>query len=227
MNLDEVISGLNGVALDEFINGLGEAEKVEVIKQLRRSNKMNLNVSSQGTSRNEFAKRINLLEPSLQKDVIAGKKRFADIAYYAVKSISQTNSVKLLRDDDFKVVGVGNLSKGSLEKENVLMLDTIILLYGVNTSVTDAGDVDFDLLPKEVRNGEFIFKANGTEIIPLTSCEVFDTENMNIKKGSFKLANPVMVHTQKAMEFEVFWKTTSVQYSWLKAILVGTTLYKK
>lgn len=225
MNELDLINGLSGVTLENYIAGLGEAEKVALIKAQKMQNK---NSGGRGTSREEFIKRLGLLDPKLQAGVVNGTIRFADIAYYVVKSVSGAISMnKMFKDDDNKVTGISNVSRGQLEKDNVFMLDKIILLGGANANTTDPGDVNFEIIDAKIRNGEFIFKANGSEIIPLTSCEIFDTESTNSKKGSYKLANPVLIQSQKAMELEIVWKTAATTNYWLKAVLMGTVLYKK
>jgi hypothetical protein len=86
--------------------------------------------------------------------------------------------------------------------------------------------VNYDVIPDFVRNGEFEFKANGTVLIPNTSCEVFQTEGKDIFKGLFVLDNPKMIRDQQSIEFNIEWSANAPSYSYLKAILRGTAVIK-
>ncbi len=227
LTASEIISGLGDVAIDALFGEIQElptAAKRNVIKKIANSGKLN---AARGTSREEFVKRMGNLDPELTKKIATGQMRLADVSYYATKFVGAKNSIDMLVDDDKKVIGVNNISMGKLEKDNVFLLDSISLLSGVGAGDITPFDVDFDMIPALVRNGQFILKANGAEIIPKSSLEMFDTEYMNCKKGEFKLANPILIQTQKEIEFRADWGTVCVAHTWLKVILKGTVAYKK
>ena len=89
----------------------------------------------------------------------------------------------MFKDDDTKVVGTSNISSGKLEKGNHFLLYGIQLLGGVSESKDDASRVNFDVVPDYIRDGEFEFKANGTILVPNTSCEVFQTTGKDTFRG--------------------------------------------
>jgi hypothetical protein len=132
----------------------------------------------------------------------------------------------MFKDDDNKVVGTSNISSGKLEKGNYFLLYGIQLLGGVGDGADTAGTVNYDVIPDYVRNGEFEFKANGTVLIPNTSCEVFQTEGKDIFKGLFVLDNPKIIRDQQSIEFNVEWSANAPSNSYLKAILRGTAVIK-
>ncbi|MFA6066901.1 MAG: hypothetical protein WC707_06995 [Candidatus Babeliaceae bacterium] len=184
--------------------------------------------SANMTSKDEFLKRLSLLKgDGIGAKINAGDYRLADVAFYRTASISQVTEKKVLNTDDTKAFGIGNLQFRQLQKDQVFLLHAVRLMYGVNSSTTDPGNVDFDLIPAVVANGEFELKANGGEIIPLSSCAIFDTELQQVPKGYYKLDNPVLIQTQKDIEFNMFWKTAAVQYAWLKLMLIGTITNKR
>ena len=222
----EVINGLGAAEFQEFISGLDAAQLRKLVSQQKRLAKAPVGITK-GSSRDEFIKKLSLLDPQLQGELKNGSKRLADVELYVVKSVSGGVQSKILTDDDTKVIGIGNFSRAMLEKGNVLMLDTIILLGGANSSLTDPGDVSFGIIESKVRNGEFTFEANGTQVVPITALEAFNTTNLNQRIGSFRLDNPVLVHSQVAMKFQADWKTPATANYWLKLILKGTMLYKK
>jgi hypothetical protein len=86
--------------------------------------------------------------------------------------------------------------------------------------------VNYDIIPDFVRNGEFEFKANGTVLVPNTSCEVFQTEGKDNFKGLFVLDNPKIIRDQQSIECNLEWSANAPENSFLKVILRGTAVIK-
>ena len=229
LNPQEIISGLGEVEIDALfgeLSALPSKARVNAIKKIANTAAITQN-KGRGTSREEFLKRMQTLDPDITKNIAKGHMRLADVELYATKYVGGLQTVKMLTDDDYKVVGKNNISRGKLEKDNVMLLHSIILISGVGAGAVNPFDVDFGLIPALIRNGEFLFKANGSEMIPLSSNEAFNTENMTCRIGEFKLDNPVLIQTQKELSFEISWATAAVPNTWMRIIFKGTTAYKK
>lgn len=177
-------------------------------------------------SRGEFEKRLHWLPKEIQQGLANKTLQAVDAAYYTTKGIGTSKIIKMLRDDDNKVVGQCNISSAKLEKGNIMLLAGIILLAGVAAPGQNASQVNYDILPDYIRNGEFEFKANGTTLVPSTSCEVFNTTNMTIRKGLFMMDNPKVILDQQAMELNIEWGANAPADVYMKAILVGTSVTK-
>jgi hypothetical protein len=213
---------------DDFLQALelsGPNDKKKLFRKMQNQSRA-VSTATGSRSRAEFEKRISLLPKEIQQGLASQSLQAVDTAYYVVKTISGSKVVKMFKDDDNKVVGTSNISSGKLEKGNYFLLYGIQLLGGVGDGADTAGTVNYDVIPDYVRNGEFEFKANGTVLIPNTSCEVFQTEGKDIFKGLFVLDNPKIIRDQQSIEFNVEWSANAPSNSYLKAILRGTAVIK-
>jgi hypothetical protein len=177
-------------------------------------------------SRAEFEKRISMLPKEIQVGLANQSLQAVDTAYYVVKTISGSKVIKMFKDDDNKVVGSSNISSGKLEKGNYFLLYGLQLLGGVGDNNDSPGSVNYDVVPDYMRNGEFEFKANGTVLVPNTSCEVFQTTGKDTFKGLWVLDNPKIIRDQQSIELNIEWSANAPQNSYLKAILRGTAVIK-
>jgi hypothetical protein len=221
---------LGAISEEELLGALERATLAERRQFVRRVKTQNQKVVAAaavpGNSRGEFEKRMPMLPKEIQMGLANKNLQVVDAAYYVTKSVTGSKIAKMLKDDDNKVVGQSNISSAKLEKGNVMLLSGIILLAGVVEQGKTIGDVNFDILPAYMRNGEFEFKANGTTLIPATSCEVFNTTNMTIRKGLFRMDNPKIIHDQQAMELNIEWASNAVEGACIKAMLIGTSVTK-
>ena len=184
------------------------------------------NYRGRTSSRQDFQKRFKQLPKATRKGLLSKQKQLVDTTIYVIKDISKGKIVKMFQDDDNKVVGMSNLSGGKLEKGNFMTLKGMQLLYGVAPEGEDYKSVNFGMLPDFIRNGEYEFTANGSVLIPSRSLEVFDTTNMQIRKGYNELVNPKMLETQQPLEFEAEWASHAPERAYLKIILHGTSVAK-
>ena len=221
---------LGAISEDELLGALERAPLAERRQFIRRvknqSQKAVAAAAVPANSRGEFEKRMPMLPKEIQAGLASKNLQVVDAAYYVTKNVAGSKIAKMLKDDDNKVVAQSNISSAKLEKGNMMLLSGIILLAGIVEQGKTLGDVNFDLLPAYLRNGEFEFKANGTTLIPSTSCEVFNTTGMTIRKGLFRLDNPKMILDQQAMELNVEWSSNAAEGCYLKAILIGTSVTK-
>jgi hypothetical protein len=219
---------LGAMSEDDFLQALelsGPNDKKKLFRKMQNQSRA-VSTATGSRSRAEFEKRISLLPKEIQQGLASQSLQAVDTAYYVVKTVSGSKVIKMFKDDDNKVVGTSNISSGKLEKGNYFLLYGIQLLGGVGDSADSAGTVNYDVVPDYVRNGEFEFKANGTVLIPNTSCEVFQTEGKDIFKGLFVLDNPKIIRDQQSIEFNVEWSANAPSNSYLKAILRGTAVIK-
>jgi len=219
---------LGAVTEDDFLSAL-DAAPAQTKKKFFRKMQMQSRVQTTATSsrsRAEFEKRIHLLPSEIQKGLGNQSLQAVDTALYVVKDIATSKVVKLFRDDDNKIVGTSNISSGKLEKGNFFLLYGIQILSGIPDEDKTAGEIDFNVLPAYLRNGEFEFKANGTVLIPLTSNEVFFTDGKNITKGLYVLDNPKVIKDQQPIELNMEWPVNAATGTHMKALLWGTSVIK-
>jgi hypothetical protein len=219
---------LGAITEEDFLEALETAPaqtKKKFFKKMQMQSRVQTTATS-SRSRAEFEKRIHLLPTEIQKGLANQSLQAVDTVIYVVKSVAGNKVVKMFKDDDNKVVGISNISSGKLEKGNFFLLYGIQLMSGVADAGETAADVNFNLIPDLVRNGEFEFKANGTVLVPNTSNEAFYTEGKDVFKGLYVLDNPKVIKDQQAIEFNLEWGTNAPANTYLKAILRGTSVIK-
>lgn len=194
----------------------------KAIRQFARSSNM---APSKG-SRGELEKRLHLLPRDIQEGLARKTLQAVDAAYYVVKDVSGSRVQKLLKDDDNKVVGLSNISSAKLEKGNFFMLHGLTLLSGVAGAEDTVHDVNFGVIPDYLRNGEFEFIANGTNLIQNASNELFNTTGQTIPIGHYRLDNPKLIKDQQTIEFNLEWGSNAPAKTYVKAILRGTIIVK-
>lgn len=214
----------------EFLGAVEQApaeEKARFFRKTKEIAKQSAGKNARG-SRQDFESRISLLPREVQKGLASKSLQSVDISYYAVKDITNSKVVKMLRDDDNKTVGYTNISSAKLEKGAFFLLHAIRLTYGVaDQGVNNPLSVNFGQTPDYIRNGEFEFKANGAVLIPNTSLEVFNTNgNARLVTGTYILDNPKLIRDQQTIEFNLEWGNNAPQGAYLKVILIGTTVVK-
>ena len=182
-------------------------------------------VSLEHNSRSEFLRKAAMLPSDIQKGLMDKRLQMVDCEFYFVKPIGGVKTIKMITDSDNKAAGLGNVSKQKLEKDNHFLLFGIVLLAGIAPLKED---VTFDVIPHEIRNGDFEFKINGGKnITPAArvSCETFDTGGRtDIRKGLLKLENPKLVEAEQGLEFNIDFAAAPAANTWLKAILVGSSV---
>lgn len=219
---------LGAITEDDFLEAIDTAPaqtKKKFFKKMQMQSRVQTTATS-SRSRAEFEKRIHLLPTEIQKGLANQSLQAVDTVIYVVKSVAGNKVVKMFKDDDNKVVGISNISSGKLEKGNFFLLYGIQLMSGVADAGETAADVNFNIIPDLVRNGEFEFKANGTVLVPNTSNEAFYTEGKDVFKGLYVLDNPKVIKDQQAIEFNLEWGTNAPANTYLKAILRGTSVIK-
>lgn len=217
---------LGAMTDEELLGALERASVYDRRRFLRRIQRQNQALySGKSDSRSEFEKRIHLLPKEIQQGLANKTLQAVDAAYYVTKNVSGNKIIKMLKDDDTKVVAVSNISGGKLEKGNIMLLSGLILLASVD-GPAKVEEAQFGLLTDSIKNGEFEFKANGTTLVPITSCEVFNTTGTTRQVGYYKLDNPKIIYDQQSMEMNIEWGANAPANSFLKLMLVGTAVTK-
>jgi hypothetical protein len=184
--------------------------------------------STENNSRTKMLRLLPYFPADIQRGLLERRLQLVDSEYYFVKSIAGVKNVKMILDTDNKAAGLGNVSKQKLEKDNHFCLTGVVLLSGVAPVGGGKEDVTFDVIPHEIRNGDFEFKINGGKNITppsRVSCEKFDTGNRtDIRKGLWVLDNPKPVEAEQAMEFNIDFAAAPIANTWAKAILVGASV---
>lgn len=232
MTLGEItqseFSLLGAISDEELLMALEGATpqaKKKFSKAIRNFAK-NKNHSPSKGSRGELEKRLHLLPREIQEGLARKTLQAVDAAYYVVKDVSGSRVQKLMKDDDNKVVGLSNISSAKLEKGNYFMLNGLTLLSGVAGAEDTVHDVNFSVIPDYLRNGEFEFIANGTNLIQNASNELFNTSGQTIPVGHYRLDNPKLIKDQQTIEFNLEWGANAPAGTYVKAILRGTIIVK-
>ena len=228
MTLGEITNSdldlMGAMSDEELLGALEAATPLQRKAFLQRIKKPKIIPSGKSDSRGEFEQRINLLPKDIQQGLASKNLQAVDAAYYVTKSVSGNKIVKMMKDDDTKIVGISNISSGKFEKGNMMLLSGIVIVASVGVAKGEEGK--YDVLPDIIRNGEFEFKANGTTIVPITSLEVFNTTGTHRQRGYYKLDNPKMIYDQQSMELNLEWGANAVADTFVKAILIGTAVTK-
>jgi len=228
MTLGEITNSdldlMGAMSDEELLGALEAATPLQRKAFLQRIKKPKIIPSGKSNSRGEFEQRINLLPKDIQQGLASKNLQAVDAAYYVTKSVSGNKIVKMMKDDDTKIVGISNISSGKFEKGNMMLLSGIVIVASVGVAKGEEGK--YDVLPDIIRNGEFEFKANGTTIVPITSLEVFNTTGTQRQRGYYKLDNPKMIYDQQSMELNLEWGANAAADTFVKAILIGTAVTK-
>jgi hypothetical protein len=228
MTLGEITNSdldlMGAMSDEELLGALEAATPLQRKAFLQRIKKPKIIPSGKSNSRGEFEQRINLLPKDIQQGLASKNLQAVDAAYYVTKSVSGNKIVKMMKDDDTKIVGISNISSGKFEKGNMMLLSGIVIVASVGIAKGEEGK--YDVLPDIIRNGEFEFKANGTTIVPITSLEVFNTTGTQRQRGYYKLDNPKMIYDQQSMELNLEWGANAAADTFVKAILIGTAVTK-
>lgn len=232
MNLGELTQSeftLLGAVSDEelmmALEGATPQAKKTFARTIRQFAKQKSMAPSRG-SRGELEKRLHLLPKEIQSGLGRKSLQAVDAAFYVVKDVSGSKVQKLFKDDDNKVVGMSNISSAKLEKGNFFMLNGITLLAGTAGQGETATDVNFNIIPDYLRNGEFEFIANGTTLIQSASNELFNTTGLQVPIGNYRLDNPKLIKDQQTIELNMEWGSNAPANTYLKAILRGTIIIK-
>ena len=220
---------LGAISEDELLGALDRGsvlERKQFVRKVQTQTRAAAASSGPQNSRGEFEKRLHWYPKEIQSGLANKSLQAVDAAYYATKNISSSRIIKMFKDDDNKIIGQCNISSAKLEKGNIMLLAGIILLSGVAGQGLTATSVNYDILTETLRNGEFEFKANGATLVPSTSCDVFNTTNMNLRKGLFLLDNPKVILDQQAMEMNIEWGANAPENTYMKVILIGTSVTK-
>lgn len=263
MNEDvELINGLGSIESDEEFLGKVKKNTKKVKSAMKStakkaasktSTKVNVTAttaSAASASGKEMGAMVSMLSNDLQEGLKNGSKQLVDATIYTVKALNG-NKLRVFEDSDDKKIGVCNIAKAKLEKNEVFCLSAIQVLYGTTTSADTYGtNVDWGEIPSKLQAGEFTFRAGTQVLFDRFSTQVFKNHKVdrNITPataslpssesavafgqgefGFYKLANPKLIRTQEALDMFVEWNDTIApdNYAFVKVILYGTKIMSK
>lgn len=219
------MSGLSVETTNELLGAINALPPTQKAMAMRKMLNKRPPVALKQNSRTEFLRKASMLPADIQKGLMDKRLQLVDSEFYFVKAAGGVKTVKMITDGDNKAAGLGNVSKQKLEKDNHFLLGGIVLLAGIAPLKED---VTFDVIPHEIRNGDFEFKINGGKnITPAAriACEAFDTGGRtDIRKGLFRLENPKLIEAEQGLEFNIDFAAAPAANTWLKAILVGSSV---
>ena len=176
---------------------LGALRRMNPLKRQKAINKLTSPAAPSKGSRAEMEKHFNELPDHIREGLAKGELRLADFTLYSRKLIT-SKTIKMFETQDDKQVAVSNISNAKLPKNQALLVSGIFLLAGV------AADQSKDRIMSAALNtigsfpsilsGEFSLKANKKQIVPDTSCNVFNTLGFStVPMGFYKLNNPRII----------------------------------
>lgn len=235
-----LIGFLNSASDEEIVGALRKpAVKTALTKQLIAGK------GRHGDSRAELINRLNQVDKSIARGLMNGTLQLVDTELFVARQVGAATNVKMLQDGDTKQFSLGTqigmINGAKLEKGEVFMLTALQLLHGINATLKSTV---FSQLEEAMRTGQFEMKANGKTLIPWTSLDVFmpnvsitkeDTTNKfgyayvqgDTKKriGYYELANPKLIKSQYAMEFNLEWANAATANTNLKVVLIGSRVF--
>lgn len=110
---------MGAVNEDELLGALDRAstaERKSFLKRIKGGKGGAAAASGRSDSRAEFEKRMYLLPKEIQEGLANKTLQAVDAAYYVTKNVSNAKIIKMLKDDDTKIVALSNISSGKLGK---------------------------------------------------------------------------------------------------------------
>ncbi len=197
-------------------------------------------------SRVELAKRLPRVAKNIQDGLAKNTRQSVDTHLMVIKPISGNKSVKLFEHSDDKQIGYNQVHQGQLQKEEVMVVTAMTILYGTHSEAITSPEIaalaDWQPIPAAIRNGVLEFKADNKTIIPEMSLEVFAGSyekldsvngigyrhgNSKPRVGYYEFANPKMLPTQTIMDLELSWGAAAAANTAIKVILHGSRVYKR
>lgn len=257
MNEDvEFINGLGSIENDEEFLGKIKRNAKKVKKAMKSTakkasskasakvNVMATMASASSMSGKEMSSMVNMLSADLQEGLKNGNKQFVDATIYTTKAVAGVNKVRIFEDSDDKVIGVCNIAKAKLEKNEVFCLSAIQVLFATHASSDDltpanVATLDWSEIPAQMQAGEFTFRAGTQVLFDRFSTQVFKNFHTNVtasasessfgqgELGYYKLANPKLIRTQEALDMFVEWAGNAPSHGFVKVVLYGTKIMSK
>lgn len=192
-------------------------------------------------AREEMMEMIYSINPERKTAIDNGSAFVADRILQVVKPSGGKTTVKMFTDADVKVAGLCDINGGKLEKGEIFLVSSIVLLgaLGTGNTLPDAAALEFVQIPKETRNGNFEFKVNNKIIVPLSSTEAF-VNHRNVVTGAgvtaptgngyvghYKLATPQLIETQAPITFDIESAVANPNFTFFKLLLIGVAVVNK
>jgi len=200
------------------IQAMPRASKAAAFKKLlTRQSAGGANLSA----RDEAIVRIGALPEYIQKGLADKRLQLSDASMFVTKSVGGATEVRMLKNDDNKNPGIGNISKQQLDKDNFFLVTGIRLLSAVDAA--GPAGAAFGVVSKEVANGDFEFKANGKYLLPKdNSNQIFNTTNKtDVLSGYYKLDNPKWIEPQVDIIMDIRFGVAAPVDTQLRFELIG------
>jgi hypothetical protein len=158
----------------------------------------------------------------------AGTQRLSDVTYFATRDVSNQTSFKFFQPQDVKDKGLCNVANAQLDKNNVIMVGSIVLLGATSTSAISGnretlaslnyGGIDAPALI----SGELTFRYHGKNVLdelPITRFVTSDDKRNQI--GELVLDNPILIRENDPIEVNIETGTPLPDKTALRILLVG------
>ncbi len=200
---------------------------IKTTAQVAAQNRMLRNNTSH-PDRAAFEARMGLFPQEVREGLKNKRLQAVEAFFFSCKGIAGRNIIDMFKDDDNKVEGFSSLSGGKLDVGTHMILTSIMLLKGTRVQGQPEGEIVYDVIPSNIRNGEIEMTANtGSFILPKISMEIFDTSDMtNVRKGVYALKNPKYLKPEQPLNLRVYLPTMGGADEYLKIGLLGVATHK-
>ncbi len=254
----DLIEGLGAMESDDDFLGRIKRNTKKVKNAMRKTAKaamsgkkakvsVNVPATAASASGKEMAAMTSMLSPELQEGLKSGSKQMVDATIYVTKFVGGKSNVRMFEDSDDKLIGVSNISKAKLEKNEVFCLSAIQVLFGTAAADTldqsNIAPIEWKEIPAALQNGEFTLRAGVQTLFDRMSNQIFKNHNTDTIQGAsaavggvayghgeigfYKLANPKLLKTQEALDMFVEWAAAAPAHTFVKVVLYGTKIMSK
>ncbi len=207
--LDDVVEGLGRYRRNKRFKHARACVRKERARRAKRKHARKPTETKVSSGKMKFESRLNLIEDKAVVEAIrSGRTTQSDFEIYAIKK-ADSNHIEMFKPADSEIDGVTNLNKSELPSGNVMMIDTVTVLSGVNTAPTgndieDGKVVAYGKAHTNIVNGKFTFKNGEKTLIKTSSTQLFNHDKVYDKRvGEHQLDVPVMIQNGQRVIFDI------------------------
>lgn len=160
----------------------------------------------------------------------AGTQRLADFTAFATRDVSSQNFIKFFQPQDTKDKGIINIASAQLDKNQVLMVGSIILMAATSTTAISGSRSTLAALNygaidsvAGLVSGEITMRYHGKNVLDKLPIQRFVTSgDHRTQIGEFVLDNPILIRENDGFELNIETGIALPDRTALRVLLVGT-----
>ena len=158
----------------------------------------------------------------------AGTQRLADVTFFATRDVSNLTTIRFFQPQDAKDRGITNVANAQLDKNNVLMLGSIVILSATSTSAISNNRETLAALNyggikvTGLSSSELTMRYHGKDVLDVLPMQRFVTSNDKRNQvGELVLDNPILVRENDPFELNIETGVPLPDKTALRVLLVG------